>query len=106
MDTLTAANNIPSTGNVFKSVHVCWPRHALAAVLPFPWQYYGPWILLAPYNLLSEISGQLLLWFRGTHANRYYSHLLFGVDMVKRDMRSKHHWVYFFKRVQMFCVCL
>lgn len=48
MDTLTAANTA-SSGDVCQSARVRLPGHALAAVLPFAWQYYGPWILLAPY---------------------------------------------------------
>lgn len=90
------ASNIPSTGNIAKNVRASLPRPALAAVLPFSWQYDGLWILPAPYSLLSEISEQLLLWIRGINANIYYSHLLFRVDVVKLDMGSKHHLVYFF----------
>lgn len=96
MDTVMSANNSPTTANIFKSVDVCLPAHAHAAVLPFPWQKHGPSILLSPYNLLFEISGQLLLWFRDTHENMYYSHWLFRENTVKQDRRSKHSWVYFF----------
>lgn len=96
MDPLVTASNIPSTGNIFKNVCASLPRPALAAVLPFTWQYAGLWILPAPYSLLFEISGQVHLWIRGINANMYYFHLLFRVDMAKLDLGSKHHLAYFF----------
>lgn len=39
------ANSIPT--NISRRVHESLPRHALATILPFPWQYYWPCFLLA-----------------------------------------------------------